>query len=76
MAEMAGGVIMDDYDYNGEFYADVLEQINDLHEQRLDDPDLGDNIFWLKKYAYVMDKIFSLHMSRIEMLEHATSHKI
>lgn len=60
-------------DYNGEYYHDILERINDLHEDRLDNPDLGNNIHWLRRYTEEMDKIFQIHMQRIALLEAATS---
>ena len=63
-------------DFNGEYYHDILEQINDLHEDRLDNPDLENNIHWLKKYTSAMDKIFNIHMQRIALLEAATSYKV
>ena len=63
-------------DFNGEYYHDILEQINDLHEDRLDNPELENNIHWQKAYTSAMDKIFNIHMQRIAMLEAATSYKL
>jgi hypothetical protein len=63
-------------DFNGEYYHDILEQINDLHEDRLDNPDLENNIHWQKAYTSAMDKIFNIHMQRIALLEAATSYKV
>lgn len=47
-------------------HGNALSIVNDLYEMRLDHPELGNTIGWLKSYADAMDKLHEVEMAIIE----------
>lgn len=48
------------------WHGNALSIVNDLYEMRIDHPELGEDINWLKRYADAMDELHGAEMGLIE----------